>query len=146
FFCLFMLSARGVQVLGQLMGTTISRVLAISLFAFLSLSAAAALPERLPLYKGYNDVNSDLEKAVKAEHVSRAVILLGNGNWRDWNSAAKLLAGDFEADLIFAWNANDNSALFNAYADRPVYLWSDANLKLYLQRASEGLRGTRSFR
>ena len=140
FFCLFLLTARGFFLLGNLNRASIARPVANALFILLSLSTALTLPERLKLYKGYNDVDRALERAIKAQKITRAVVLLGNENWRDWNNAANLLPGSFDSDLIIAGNATDNSALFETYADRPVYLWSAGSLKLYPRHENDDLK------
>ncbi len=145
FAALFLLTARGFQVLGHIgavtdpppsttvglnRGTATTSVAAALLFAVLVGSTAVTLPKRLGLYRGYNGVDGSLERAVDAMDIDRGLILFGDDNWQDWAMASRLMTGPQRHDLVFARSLEDNSALWRSFPDLPVYLWHDGALSL----------------
>jgi hypothetical protein len=140
FFALYLLTARGFQELARVGASpdepvtgfhlrSASGILSVALFAALNLSAAAVLPERLALYRGYNRVDRGLVHAIEGQAVDHAVILFGDRDWRDWARAAPLMAGESGRDLVFARLIDDNSALVEHLADRPWYIWREGELE-----------------
>jgi hypothetical protein len=133
FFCLHLLTARGFQELARItyhpptMAAT--RAATVILFLALNLPAAFMLPDRIGLYRGYNHVDSSLERAIEEDGVDRAIILFTEDYWQDWAMASRLMTADGADDLIFAKSLDDNSALWAAYPDHPVYTWSEAGLE-----------------
>jgi hypothetical protein len=140
FFALYLLTARGFQELGRI-GAEPDRERAggrprlaaafasASLFAALNIPALASLPQRLALYRGYNHVDGSLRTQIEQLDVDRALILFAERDWRNWAVASTMMSADATDDLAFATSRDDDSALLEYYDDRPVYLWSDGELK-----------------
>jgi hypothetical protein len=140
FFALYLLTARGVLELGRIgtdaaaAGERAPRNLATAaaaavLLAGLCLPAAIGLPERLRLYRGYNGVDSSLEGAIAGAGLDRALIVFAGSDWQDWAMASRHMTGQLAGDLVFARGLDDNSALWAAYPDRPVWTWQDGRLE-----------------
>jgi hypothetical protein len=140
FFALYLLTARGVLELGRIgtdeaaAGERAPRNLATAaaaavLLAGLCLPAAIGLPERLRLYRGYNGVDSSLEGAIAEAGLERAIVVFGGDDWQDWAMASRHMTGQLAGDLVFARGLDDNSALWAAYPDRPVWTWQDGRLE-----------------
>lgn len=132
FFALFVLVARGFQVLGQLAaasrGRTAARWCLAALFVLLSLSAAITLPGRLRLYRGYNAVDGSWQ-AQLASLPPRALVLLEGDGIAEWLRVASLVQTDLADGRIFARSVGDNAALFRAFPDRPVFLMHKGSLQ-----------------
>ena len=140
FFALYLLTARGVLELGRIgadagaangrgPGRRATAAAAAVLVAGLCLPAAFALPERLRLYRGYNGVNGSLERAVAVAGLERALILFDGDDWQDWAMASRLMTGQVGGDLVFARSLDDNTALWEAYPERPVWVWKDGRIE-----------------
>jgi hypothetical protein len=98
------------------------------LFSILCGTAAAALPHRLALYRGYNGVDSSLERQVSERGLERALILLPPGDWRGWASSARIMEPNPVADLLFIQAEADDPAIVGIAGDRPIYAWEDRRL------------------
>jgi len=141
FFALYLLTARGFWELarvvagppsasrGQPATNLITGVAAAAVLAGLCLPAALALPERLRLYHGYNGVDGSLERAIAEAGLERAIVVFGGEDWQDWAMASRHMTGQLAGDLVFARSLDDNSALWAAYPDRPVYVWKEGRLE-----------------
>jgi len=103
---------------------------AIGLLGLLVFSGASTLRSRMQLYRGYNDVDGSLERAIASEAVKKALILFPGDDWYAWGAASNLLKADLHADIAFAVSRGDNSKLFAFYEDRPVYRWTANHLVL----------------
>ncbi len=131
---LLLLNARGFAELARLGtgGRALERRLHIAvvstLFAILCLSAAAALPERLALYHGYNGVDGSLERQVAAAGIIRGLVLLPPDDWRGWAMAAGLMGTGAEAELLFVQAEPDDPAIREIAGDRPVFQWRSNRL------------------
>jgi hypothetical protein len=132
FFALFILTARGFQVLGT-PGTSsgVTTRLSAALFLLLTISTAATLPLRLSQYRGYNDVDDSLENALESQGVTRALILLEGPMDSMWVRVANKLPMNARGDLVFAQKLEDNTALLKTYKDRPVFLLTVSGLAPY---------------
>ena len=135
FFALALLTARGFQELGRvndpLEPFPAPRYLAVLLFVALVGSAGFSLPRRILLYKGYNDVDGRIEKALAAQHVSKALVLLGEPIYLNWIRAARLMPVDLQANLVFAARTADNDRLLREYRGWPVYQFDADGLRPY---------------
>jgi hypothetical protein len=131
---LLLLTARGLSELtrgaGDPRGTT--RPLAIAgvaaLVLALALPAAAALPGRLALYRGYNGVDGSLSAEVTRQALRRAVIVLPPDEWQGWAMAAPFLDTRPGASLLVVQAAADDPRVLEIAADRPVFAWQDRTL------------------
>jgi hypothetical protein len=135
FFALYLLTARGALELARIGedGLNAARgraprslatvAAAAVLLAALCLPSAIALPERLRLYQGYNGVDGSLEQAIAGSGLDRAIVVFGGDDWQDWAMASRYMTGQLDGDLVFARSLDDNSALWAAYPDRPVWVW-----------------------
>jgi hypothetical protein len=141
FFALYLLTARGVLELGRIgadaadaarsraAGSRATAAAAALLLVVLCLPAALALPERLRLYHGYNGVDGSLERAIAEAGLERAIVVFGGDDWQDWAMASRHMTGQLAGDLVFARSLDDNSALWAAYPDRPVWTWKEGRLE-----------------
>jgi hypothetical protein len=141
FFALYLLTARGVLELARIGADGLDaargrapRNLATAaastvLLAGLCLPAAIALPDRLRLYRGYNGVDGSLERAIAEAGLERAVVVFAGDDWQDWAMASRFMTGQLSGDLVFARNRDDNSALWAAYPERPVWVWKEGALE-----------------
>jgi hypothetical protein len=140
FFALYLLTARGFQELSRIgvvpdeaavvvRPSRAAPLLAAALFVILNGTAAAVLPQRLTLYRGYNRINGSMVRQLETSGIDRALILFAVPNWRDWARASPKLAADLQGDLVFAQELDDNRGLFEHFPDRPVYVWLDQRLE-----------------
>lgn len=131
---LFLLTARGFVELARqhLDGLNVERrlhiVVAALLIVVLCGAAAAALPHRLGLYSGYNRIDGSLERQIAAADLEQALILLPPDDWRGWAMAARMMAPDPEADLLFIQAEPDDPTAAGVAGDRPIYAWRDRRL------------------
>jgi hypothetical protein len=128
--CLYLLSARGFRELArwaQPSRWAVTSVVAI--FLVLNLAALAVLPTRLALYRGYYEVNGELERQLEATGLAAAVILIDGEHWEPWGEAARLMTGAKRHEIIIAADLEDNSALARAYPGRPVLRWDGEHLR-----------------
>jgi hypothetical protein len=131
---LFILTARGFVELARqsINGYQVERRLHIVasalLLAILCGSAATALPHRIGLYRGYNGVDGSLERQVVAAEFERALVLLPPDDWRGWAMAARMMALDSEADLLFIQAEPGDPAIFEFAGDRAIYAWQERRL------------------
>ncbi len=136
FFALFILTARGVVVLGNLYGGGgIKWRPLTALLIILTASAAITLPQRMSLYRGYNEADDRVEEMLSKAGIKRGLVLLSGPRHIMWVRAARLVPMDSRADLVFAESLADNRAIVEAYADRPVYVISDEGVKPYVAHA-----------
>ena len=98
------------------------------LFVILCGTAAAALPHRLALYRGYNGVDGSLERQVAEEGIERALILLPPDDWRGWALAARMTEPEPTADLLFIQAEPNDPAIMGIAGDRSIYAWRDGRL------------------
>lgn len=133
--CLFLLAARGLQLLARPFSVgsvspprLLGRPLSVGLLTALVLSAAIGLKSRLEMYRGYNGVSGVLEDVIEERGITRGLVLFGSDNWYPWGEAGSLLPADLREDLVFAQLRDDNRALFSFYDDRAYYLWQDQQL------------------
>ncbi len=130
----FLLTARGFFVLAGLgeraprferMGPVVA---AFGLFFVLSMPAAAVLPVRLSLYRGYNGVDGGLERQLEVAAPQPALIVLPTGEWQGWAAVSRV--NDFRPDapLLFIQADADDPAIAAIAGDRPVFLWRDGRL------------------
>jgi hypothetical protein len=130
----FLLTARGFFVLAGLGERTprVERmgpvVAAFGFFFALCLPAAAILPHRLSLYRGYNGVDNGLELQVQAIAPERALIVLPTGEWQGWAAASRMVDFRPDAPLLFIQAVADDPAIATTAGDRPVFLWRDGRL------------------
>jgi hypothetical protein len=131
---LFLLTARGVIELTRI-GVDHIRAekrlcagAALGLVVLLSLPAAAVLPQRLQLYRGYNGVDGALEAELARRGLERAVIVLPPGEWQGWAMAAKRIATDPDAPLLVVEAEPADPRIDEIAGDRPVFSWQDRAL------------------
>ena len=141
FVVLFLLTARGFQELARVVpvpagdragpaavGGFATTAAAVILFAILCIPAATVLPDRLRLYSGYNGVDASLEKAVARLDLQRGIVLFTADDWRNWAMAARMMTDGLHDGLVFARSLDDDSDLWRAYPDLPIFAWEDGNL------------------
>ena len=131
---LFLLTARGFFVLAGLSERTprVERrgpvVAAFALFFALCLPAAAILPSRLSLYRGYNGVDGELERQLEALSPQQALIVLPTGEWQGWAAASRVIDFRPDAPILVIQAEVVDPAIPVIAAGRPVYLWRDGRL------------------
>jgi hypothetical protein len=139
FFCLFLLTARGLVVLAEGVvslrgrpapGAAVCRVLVTVMVVALGTSAAVSIGSRLALYKGYNYVDGRLQRAVEALPDRRALFIFLNPDIYAWMRVGNLLPVDMSADRVFVEERKDEGPLVESYPDRPWYTWDGQNLRL----------------
>ena len=127
--CLVILSARGFRELGRWAQPSRTAVTAvIGLFLALNLTALAALPARLALYRGYYDVTGELERQFAATDLDEAIILLEGDDWEPWGESARLMTGPRRHAIIIGADRGDNSVITRIYPDRPILRWDGERL------------------
>jgi hypothetical protein len=143
FFALYLLTARGFQELGRSCSEPLRdhdglrlnpapAIAAVALFIGLAVSTAVSLPQRLALYRGYNNVNGKLIQQMDELGLERALVVFAEEDWRNWAGAAPRMTADADgADLVFGVSLDDNTKLFELAGDRPVYIWRDQTLEPY---------------
>lgn len=128
--CLFLLSARGFRELGRWAQPSRTAVIAVvASFLALNLTALAALPSRLALYRGYYDVTGELETQLVTTGCEEAIILLEGDDWEPWGEAARLMTGPRRHEIIIGGERGDNSVLEKAYPGYPVFRWDGRTLQ-----------------
>ncbi len=128
--CLYLLSARGFRELARSARPSRTAVTAVvAIFVVLNLSAAAVLPTRLALYRGYYNVNGELERQLEATGERQAVILVDGESWEPWGEGARLMTGPRRHEIILAADLEDNSAIERAYPAWPVFRWDGERLR-----------------
>ena len=128
--CLYLLGARGFRELArwaQPSRTAVTTV--VALFFALNLTALAALPTRLALYRGYYGVTGELERRLDATGLEEAIILIEVDEWEPWGEAARLMTGPRRFGIIVGEDLDDNSVITSAYPDRPVLRWDGEHLR-----------------
>ena len=98
------------------------------LFLVLNLSAAAVLPRRLALYRGYNRVDGSLERQIEELALERGLVILPPDRWQGWAMAARIMEPGPDADLLFLQADPNDPAITEIAGDRKVYLWRDGRL------------------
>ena len=124
---IFLLTARGFHELARI-SHWISARIAVVLFLVLNLSAAAVLPRRLALYRGYNWVDGSLEQQIEKLAVERGVVILPPDRWQGWAMAARMMEPDPNADLLFIQSEPNDPAIAEIAGDRPIFEWRSNRL------------------
>ncbi|RLE23994.1 MAG: hypothetical protein DRJ65_10735 [Acidobacteria bacterium] len=124
----WILTARGAAVLASKERRTWPA--AAALLCLLTFSATAAIPARLSLYRGYNDINPRMTRA--ASTLPRcSLVLLPQDNWRGWAEASPWLGlTDDHAAPLFAADFGETLGLEWCYPDRRFYRWTDGRMVL----------------
>ena len=141
---LIVLSARGFLELARLGSgdrraeKPLCAAVAFGVFFALSLPAAAVLPQRLALYRGYNGVDGALEAELGERRLERALIVLPPGEWQGWAMAAHRIETDPEAALLVVQAELDDPRVLEAAGDRPVFAWQDRTLVAVTHRWNVG--------
>ena len=131
---LFLLTARGFRELARIgvddrwAENRLSARIATVLFLVLNLSAAAVLPRRLALYRGYNRVDGSLERQIEELALKRGLVILPPDRWQGWAMAARIMEPGPDADLLFLQADPNDPAITEIAGDRKVYLWRDGRL------------------
>jgi len=131
---LFLLTARGFQELARIgvdhrrAENRLSARIAVILFLVLNLSAAAVLPRRLALYRGYNGVDGSLEQQIAELELERGLVILPPDQWQGWAMAARMMEPDPDADLLFIQAKPDDPAIAEIAGDRPIFEWRSNRL------------------
>jgi hypothetical protein len=107
---------------------------ALGLFFALCLPAAAVLPQRLELYRGYNGVDGALETQIAARGLERALIVLPPGEWQGWAMAAEHISSRPDAPLLVVQAELDDPRVLEVAGDRRVYAWRDRTLVAVTRR------------
>ena len=129
--CLYLLSARGFRELARwAQPSRISAIAVGAIFVALSLTAAAVLPARLALYRGYYNVSGELERQLEATGLKEAVILVDEESWEPWGEGARLMTGPRRHEIIIAADLEDNSVITRAYPEWHVFRWDGEGLLL----------------
>ncbi|MEN8165285.1 MAG: hypothetical protein ABFS37_14235, partial [Acidobacteriota bacterium] len=124
----WVLTARGAGILAAKEDRTWP--VAAVLLGLLTFSAAAAIPARLPLYRGYNDVTTDMTEAA-AVLPECSLVLFPEDNWRGWAEASPWLGRDPDDDHtapLFAADLGEALGLEWCYPDRRIYRWTGDQL------------------
>jgi hypothetical protein len=102
-------------------------------------SALIAWPQRMALYRGYNNIDSSLVAAVEKANIRDGVIVLDPQNYLQWVRAGRTVPTSWEDPVVVVGRALDNSALYSRYPNRTFYLWRSGTL-LALGKPAEGMR------
>lgn len=128
--CLFLLGGRGVAELTRAARPSRrAAAVVVGLFLALSLGTLVSLPDRLGLYRGYADVDGELERQLEAADIERAVILIDGDSLEAWCEAARIMTGPRRHDIVIAADLGDNSLVERLVPDLPVYVWADRRLE-----------------
>jgi hypothetical protein len=126
---LVLLSARGFRDLGRWARPSPAAARAVAgILIALILSTLVSLPSRLGLYRGYYGVTGELERALDATGLDRAVILIDDADWQPWGEAARLMTGPRRHAFAVGADLGDTSVIERAYPDRPVLHWDGERL------------------
>lgn len=122
----WILTARGAQVLAAKENRRWP--VAAVLLGLLTLSASAAVPARLSLYRGYNDVTTAMTEAAAALPEC-SLVLFPEDNWRGWAEASPWLGMDADhAVPLFAADLGETLGLEWCYPDRDMYRWDNGRM------------------
>ncbi|MGD8441623.1 MAG: glycosyltransferase family 39 protein [Holophagae bacterium] len=128
---LVLLSARGFrELIRRARPSPAAGKAVLTIFVLLTVTAAATLPGRLALYRGYYGVTGELERQLAASGVDRAVILVDDDDWQPWGEAARIMTGARRHDIVIAADLGDTSVIERVYPDRPVLRWDGEHLHL----------------
>ncbi len=97
-------------------------------FFVLSLPAAAVLPQRLALYRGYNGVDGALQSQLEIKGIERGLVVLPPGEWQGWAMAAEHITSRPDAPLLVVQAELDDPRVLEVAGDRPVFAWQDRTL------------------
>jgi len=129
----WILTARGAAVLASKERRTWPA--AAALLGLLTLSATAAIPARLNLYRGYNDINPKMTQAASTLPQC-SLVLLPEDNWRGWAEASPWLGlTDDHTAPLFAADFGETLGLEWCYPDRRIYRWADDRMVLVFDPA-----------
>ena len=122
----WVLTARGAQVLAARENRRWP--VAAVILGLLTFSAAAAIPARLSLYRGYNDVTTDMTEA--ASYLPEcSLVLFPDDNWRGWAEASPRLGLDADQAVpLFAADLGETLGLEWCYPDRQIYRWTEGRM------------------
>lgn len=123
---LWVLSACGVARLARMERRRVPAATVI--LALLIGSSAATLPTRLSLYRNYNDVSTDLRRAA-AQLEPCSLVLIPEGNWRNWAAALPWLGREHDSEPLFAEDFGYNDELHWCYPDRTFVRWTGSALE-----------------
>ncbi len=122
----WILTARGAAVLA--LKERRAWPVAAVLLGLLTLSATAAIPARLALYRGYNDINPNMTRAASTLPQC-SLVLFPADNWRGWAEASPWLGlNDDLAAPLFAADLGETLGLEWCYPDRRIYRWTDGRM------------------
>jgi len=122
----WVLTARGAQILAAKEKRTWPT--AAVLLGLLILSATAAIPARLSLYRGYNDVSTDMTEAASALPEC-SLVLFPEDNWRGWAEASPWLGMDTDHTVpLYAADLGETLGLEWCYPDRDMYRWDNGTM------------------
>lgn len=122
----WILTARGAAILAAKENRTWP--VAGVLLTFLTLSATASIPQRLSLYRGYNDIAPNMTHAASSLPEC-SLVLFPNDNWRWWAEASPWLGlqGD-HLQVLFAADRGETLGLEWCYPDRWIFRWTDGGM------------------
>ena len=127
--CLYLLSGRAFRELARwARPSTVAITTVVAVFLVLNLSSLLVLPQRLELYRGYYDVNGELERQLAATGLEQAVILIEGDDWEPWGEGARLMTGPRRLGITIAADLEDNSVIERVYPDRPILRWNGESL------------------
>jgi hypothetical protein len=137
---LFLLTARGFLELART-GSADRRsekrrcvAASFGVFFVLSLPAAAVLPQRLELYRGYNGVDGALQSQLELKGIERGLVVLPPGEWQGWAMAAEHISSRPDAPLLVVQAELDDPRVLEVAGDRKVYAWKDRTLVAVTRR------------
>jgi hypothetical protein len=132
FFALFILIARGLQVISQGRHKfKLGRLLAGSLVCICVAGTLCTLPLRLSYYKGYNESDDRIERTLVEAGITRGLILLSGPDHIMWARCGRLLSFNDEPSLVFALFKEDNRTLIESHPGMPIYVVSDEGIRPY---------------
>jgi hypothetical protein len=107
------------------------------LFVILCGTAAISLPQRLSLYRGYNQVDGSLTRQIEEADLEHALVLLPTDEWQGWGSAARMWKPDPEAELLFIEAEIEDPKIWEIAGGRTVFAWREGQLTKVARIADE---------
>jgi len=122
----WILTARGAATLAEMENRR--RPTAALILGLLILSAAINGPNRLGLYKGYNNIDTNMTQVASALPPC-SLVLLPAENWRGWAEASPWLGlNDDHTAPLFAADFGETLGLEWCYPDRQFYRWKNGSM------------------
>jgi hypothetical protein len=87
----------------------------------------------MELYRRYNFVSADLDRAVARNGISEGVIVLAPANYLQWIRASNLMPATWNDPLVVVGHHRDNRVLLRRYADREFYIWDGRKLRPWIR-------------